>query len=164
MTRADKQKKTSEPALRRRRVPDRAPSPAPGLAVVTLELRSAASLRVRTLAGAVLPARLAPGFEPELADECLRDYRHVLAEIGADGEAVLLGALQTQRTTSRDAHDAVELRGRRVELRAEDEIRLCVGKSVLRMDKSGAVRVTGQKMTLDVAAVVRFLSALVELP
>ena len=39
-----------------------------------------------------------------------------------------------------------------------------VGKSTLRFGKEGTVKFVAQKMTLDVAEVVRVLSALVELP
>ncbi len=162
--RARTSKRAPVSAVRRKRAPAARPALAVGLAVVTIELRTDQSLRVRTRSGSALPARLDPSFEPELALECLRDHRPVLAEIGADGEAVLLGALQQRRGASRDAHDTLELTGKRLELGASDEVRIKVGKSVLRLDKHGVVRMTGQKLTMDVAAVVRVLSALVELP
>jgi hypothetical protein len=86
------------------------------------------------------------------------------APAGEPGEVVILGALQTSRALARDAHDTVRIEGKRVELEAEDGIAIQVGKSTLRLDRHGVVKLVGQKMTMDVAAVVRVLSALVELP
>jgi hypothetical protein len=58
----------------------------------------------------------------------------------------------------------VRVEGRRIEMEARDGVSIRVGKSALRLDPSGNVRVVGQKMTMDVAEVVRILAALCELP
>jgi hypothetical protein len=154
-------------ATRRRAA--KAHAPAPGLALVTIELAEVgrgpeASYHVRTSAGAKLPASLAPGFDHSFARECLRDYRPVLAEVRDDGTAMLVGALQTRSTTTRDDRDAVELTGRRVEIRADEEARIVVGKSALRLSKDGQVRIVGQRATIDMAALLKVMAALVELP
>jgi len=139
------------------------PTLAPGVHPGRIELQSRGAFRVRTLAGEVVSARLHEGFDPEFAEECLRDKRTVFVAQGPDG-ALLLGALQTSRAVSRDAHDTLRVRGKRLHLEADDGIAIQVGKSTLRLDAQGNVKIVGQKMTMDVAAVVRVLSALVELP
>jgi hypothetical protein len=51
-----------------------------------------------------------------------------------------------------------------VEIEADEGLVLQVGKSSLRLDNQGTVKLGGRKMTIDVAEVVRILTALVELP
>ena len=148
---------------------ERASALGPCIHPARIEMRAPATesgvpFRVRTAGGDVLPARLAEGFEEAFAEECMRERRTVMIAAGEPGEAVILGALQTSRALSRDAHDTVRIEGKRVELEADDEVRIQVGKSTLRLDRHGVVKLVGQKMTMDVAAVVRVLSALVELP
>lgn len=140
------------------------PALSPGLHVVSIELQASASFRVRAAGGEVVSAALADGFDRDFAEECLRDHRPVLAQVSADGRVLLVGALQTRRQVERDGQGALHLEGKRVEIRATDEARIHVGKSTLRLDSKGAIRFTGQKMTMDVATVVRVLSSLVELP
>lgn len=156
----------------RRRAPARA-QVTPGLTVVTIELADVAKgtsgekshpYRVRTASGAPLPASLAPGFDEAFARECLRDYRAVLAEVRDDGTASLVGALQTRSHVSRDDQDTAELSGKRVEIRADEEARIVVGKAALKLGKDGQVRLVGNRATIDMAALVKVMSALVELP
>jgi hypothetical protein len=148
--------------------PEAAPVAAlgPGLHAVelaSLDATDRGACQVRLGGGALLPARLSPGIEQEFAEECLRDRRPVLAaEVGA--AVVVLGALQTSRTVERDRRDALRADARRIDLRAEDAISLRVGSSELELRGDGVVRVGGQKLTMDVAGVVRVLASLVELP
>jgi hypothetical protein len=141
-----------------------APALGPGIHPARIEMRADGAFRVRTAGGELLAARLAEGFEEAFAEECMRERRTVMIAEGTEVEAVILGALQTSRAVERDAHDTVRIEGKRVELEAEEGISIQVGKSTLRLDRHGAVKIVGQKMTMDVAAVVRVLSALVELP
>jgi hypothetical protein len=76
----------------------------------------------------------------------------------------IFGALQTSRSVAVDADGRMSLEGAELRLRAENEIRLEVGNAQLRLDKTGAVRVEGERMVIDMSALVRFLSNLVELP
>jgi hypothetical protein len=94
----------------------------------------------------------------------MRERRTVLLTPGADGDVVMLGALQTARGVSRDARDNVKLEGAHVEIEAKEGVVFHVGKSTLKLDRQGAVKIVGQRMTADVAEVVRILSALCELP
>ena len=135
----------------------------PGIHPGRIELQSRGAFRVRTLAGEIVSARLHEGFDAAFAEECLRDKRTVFVTQGPDG-ALLLGALQTSRAVSRDAHDTLRLSGKRLHLEADEGIAIQVGKSTVRLDAQGTVKIVGQKLTMDVAAVVRVLSALVELP
>lgn len=135
-----------------------------GIHAGRIEMCSDGVYRVRTLAGAMVSARLGPEIGEVFAEECMRDRRTMLLTPGESDEALILGALQTASTTSRDALDIVRLRGRRVEIEADEGLVLQVGKSSLRLDNQGTVKLGGRKMTMDVAEVVRILSALVELP
>jgi hypothetical protein len=136
----------------------------PGIHPARIEMRADGAFRVRASTGELLRAELGEHFEDAFAEECMRERRTVLVTAGPAGDAVILGALQTSRAVARDAHDTLKIEGKRVEIEAEDGISIQVGKSTLRLDKHGAVKIVGQKMTMDVAAVVRVLSALVELP
>lgn len=135
-----------------------------GIHSARIELREGASFRVRITGGPVLAARLAEGMDEAFAEECLRERRVVLVSGALDGSARIVGALQTQSTVSRDGQDALHVAGRRIRFDAKDDIEFRVGKTTLRLDAEGTVRLVGQKMTMDVATVVRILSALVELP
>lgn len=134
-----------------------------GLSIGKIELRAETAFRVRLVGGRLVSAKLAPDVDEGFAEECLRDKRTVLV-VMEEGGAVIAGALQTSKAVSRDAHDAVRIEGSRVRIEADEGIDIAVGKSSLRLDKSGAVKIVGQKMTMDVATVLRVLSALVELP
>ena len=135
-----------------------------GIHVGRIEMCSDGVYRVRMLTGAMVSARLGPEIGAAFAEECMRDRRTMLLAPGESEEALILGALQTASTASRDALDVVRLRGRRVEIEADEGLVLQVGKSSLRLDNQGTVKLGGRKMTMDVAEVVRILSALVELP
>jgi hypothetical protein len=135
-----------------------------GIHAGRIEMCSDGVYKVRTLAGAMVSARLGSEIGEVFAEECMRDRRTMLLTPGESEEALILGALQTASTTSRDALDIVRLRGRRVEIEADEGLVLQVGKSSLRLDNQGSVKLGGRKMTMDVAEVVRILSALVELP
>jgi hypothetical protein len=135
-----------------------------GIHVGRIEMCSDGVYRVRMLTGAMVSARLGSEIGEAFAEECMRDRRTMLLAPGESDEALILGALQTASTTSRDALDVVRLRGRRVEIEADEGLVLQVGKSSLRLDNQGTVKLGGRKMTMDVAEVVRILSALVELP
>lgn len=147
----------------------RAPAPSlaslgPGIHPARIDVCAGDRFHLRTLAGQRVEARLADDVEPAFAQECLREHRTVLITPGDDGIAVILGALQTARGISRDDTGTVRSRGKRVEIEADEGLVLRVGQSALVMDKRGALKLVGQKMTVNVAEVVRVLSALCELP
>ncbi|AKT40742.1 hypothetical protein [Chondromyces crocatus] len=128
-----------------------------------IEVRSRDAWRVRLLDGTLVRARPADEVDPALLDDCFRARRTVLVAAGPAG-ALILGALQTASAPAREADGAVRVRGRRVEVQADEGIELRVGASAIRLDERGVIKMVGNRMTLDVAAVVRVLSALVELP
>ena len=76
----------------------------------------------------------------------------------------IMGALHAPRELPGGEEESVELKGKTIRLRATDEVQIQVGKSTLRLDKTGAARLEGRKLVVDVASLVRFLSARVELP
>lgn len=136
----------------------------PGLHAGKIELCTAEACRVRVAGFGVVTARRGPELAEDFVEECLRDQRTVLLAADGDGGALLLGALQTASAPARDAHDTLRLEAKRIELAAEEGVSIAVGKAAIRLDRSGAVKIVGDRMTMDVAAVVRVLSALVELP
>ena len=128
----------------------------PGLHAAQLELGARGSYRARLLSGERLSARLAPGVSPELVAECLRDRRTVLLAPAESG-AWIVGALQTEPSRSPVEAEEVEIAGER-------SVRIRAGKATLVLEADGTVRIGGQTMTANVARLVRFASAKVELP
>jgi hypothetical protein len=138
---------------------------APGLHPARIERReSKAIYRLLDTTGRAFTARIAEDVEEAFVEECMRERRTVLVTPGEGDTALVLGALQTSRSVWRDRQDTVRLEGKRVELEATDGVDVRVGKSTIRLDRRGAVKIVGQRMTIDVAEVVRVLSALCELP
>ena len=149
-------KKTRRPAARTERL-------GPGLHVVRVELRAGDDFRVRTTAGTRVRAVLGDDMDPALAEECLRDGRPVIATDSERGP-VLLGALQTRPAFERDASGQLAVRVKDLRLSAERGLVIEAGPFALRMDRSGAVRLEGNRMIIDMSEIVRVLSARVELP
>jgi len=163
MAKAAASKTRTRSAARQHDVPAAAAALAPGVHPGRIEVRSRDTWRVRLWDGTMVRARPADEIEPALLDECFRARRTVLVAAGPSG-AVILGALQTSCAPARDSDGALRVRGRRVEIQADQGIELRVGASAIRLDEKGVIKMVGNRMTLDVAAVVRVLSALVELP
>lgn len=110
--------------------------------------------------GRLVDAQLGPGCEPGLIDECLATRRTVLMSGG-----VILGALQTAPTEGRrDGDGNVQLAGVDVTVEAERALSLRVGDTELVLRDDGTVRLVGQRLSMDVAALIKLLSARVELP
>lgn len=135
----------------------------PGIHGAVLVGREGSGFTVRTLDGQIWKAACGDQVEDAFVEECLAERRTILVSPSAEG-VTILGAIQSRRTVVRDGHDTVRVEGRRIEIDAKDGISLKVGKSALRLDPHGNVRVVGQKMTMDVAELVRVLAALCELP
>ena len=110
--------------------------------------------------GQLVDAELGPGCEPALIDECLARRRTVLLSGG-----VILGALQTAPSEGRrDVDGNVMLAGTDVTVEAERALSLRVGDTELVLRDDGTVRLVGQRLSMDVAALIKLLSARVELP
>jgi hypothetical protein len=133
----------------------------PGVHVGVIELRSSASYRVRLLAGGHVRASLDEGLAGGFAQECMGQSRRVLLCDGPRGP-VIVGAVD--RSPGASPKDRIALSADRIELSAGRELLLRVGESLLRLDHTGALRLEGRTLVLDVASLVRFLSARVELP
>lgn len=135
----------------------------PGLHAMHVEMATDRAFRVRSLSGERLAATLADGVERELIEECLRGGQLVIVT-ATESACLILGSLQTQRSFHRDADGTLGIEGRRIELRAEEDVRLTAGASAMTLNRTGRVRINGHRMTLDIDTSVRILSALVELP
>ncbi len=138
----------------------------PGLHAATLELQVASpagGFRARLPDGRVVVAHPSPSVTTRLLDDCLRARRVVLLTDGSNGP-LILGALQTDVGARADSQENVALEGRTLDLSAKDRITLTVGETRLTLEKDGAVRWVGERMTLDMGALVQILSANVRLP
>lgn len=148
----------------RKKSPDaRAAALAPGLHAGIIELRSGDSYRVRLLDGAVIAAALDDAVDPALARECLRRGLRVIVTESARGP-LILGSLQTAMPIARDEGGALSIAAKKIRIKAEQSLVIESGEAALRLDPSGAFKLEGDKMVIDVAGLVRFLSARVEFP
>lgn len=136
----------------------------PGLHPVTLQqaLRGE-RFRVATLAGQSLEAQLGDGVALALAEHCLSTGRFMLAAPSPRG-LLLLGALQTELGPQTQPDGTLVIAAKRIELRADEELQARGGTSALKLQAEGKVRMNGHRLTIDMDANVRVLSALVELP
>jgi hypothetical protein len=135
----------------------------PGIHAAKVEGAAGAGFSVRLRSGELCAARLGEGVDPSFVEECARDRRTLLVT-EEEGAIVILGALQTARSIERDAADRARVAAERIDLVAAEGVRIQVGKALLEMDASGAVRIGGDRLTMDMATVVRVLAALAELP
>ncbi len=155
-----------KPASRRRRA-----EAAPGMSCGVIELAPApravvgasGTYSVRLADGGRVTATLAPSVSPAFARECLRDGRMVIVVAGAEG-AVIAGALQTQSHPATDARGTLVLSAEQIRLRAKKSLALEVPMARLELENGGAARIEGDRLVIDAAALVRILSAKVEVP
>jgi hypothetical protein len=136
------------------------PALAPGLHAATIELALKGSFRLRTMTGEQVKARLGPGVDPALADECLKQRRSVLVTAGPKGP-IIVGAIQV---TVSEKGEKVRLEGEEIELCASNKIALRVGKALLVIDAHGSIQMVGETTTMKMAKAVRVRSPNVELP
>jgi hypothetical protein len=135
-----------------------------GIHAATVELKSGAAYRVKLLDGRKARATLAPGVSPKLLDECLRSRRLVMLADGEGGPAIL-GALQTAPVPQvQEEADVFQVNANEIRLKAATSIVLETGSSALVLERSGVARIKGERVVLDVAALLRVLATKVELP
>ncbi|MFO0759561.1 MAG: hypothetical protein U0359_23920 [Byssovorax sp.] len=141
-----------------------APAPlAPGLHAGTIELRAEGTYGVRLLDGSFVSATLDDDVAPDFARECLRRGRRVIVTQGREGP-VVLGALQTERSLTREEDGSLSVTAKKIRLKAEQSIVFETGQAALRLSPEGMLKLEGDKMVIDVGGLVRFLSARVEFP
>jgi hypothetical protein len=135
----------------------------PGMHAGTVELQSDGSYRVALASGGHVRAHLETGLSVRFVEGCMKSGQKVLLLDTPRGPEIM-GALHAPRELPGGEEESVELKGKTIRLRATDEVQIQVGKSTLRLDKTGAARLEGRKLVVDVASLIRFLSARVELP
>jgi hypothetical protein len=135
----------------------------PGLHGGTIELKSGRTYQVRTIDGQRVPAALADTVDPALADDCLRTGRLVVVMDTPKGPAIA-GALQTSLPIAQDRDGVLAVTAKEVRLRADQLALIEVGPVSLSAEASGALRLEGDRLVIDMGALVRVLSARVELP
>lgn len=134
----------------------------PGVHSAFVELAGPRVVRVRTSSGERANAEVADGVERALVDECARRNTRVLVEDGPRG-LVIVGAIQARLVPEVDARGRFEISAKAIALRADD-VEIEAGDALLALKKAGLVQMRGDKATLDFSALVRVLSARVELP
>jgi hypothetical protein len=135
----------------------------PGLHGAVIELKSESAFRIRTTDGRRIAAALADGVDPALADDCLRTGRMVIVSETPRGPEIT-GALMTALPVARGEEGVVTIDAKELRLRAERSLSLEVGPVVLSAEKSGAMRIEGDRLVIDMGALVRIFSSKVELP
>ncbi len=108
-------------------------------------------------------AELAPGLDPELARECLRQGRPMLVRRDAD-ELQLIGALQTERSPVSQHDGVVTLAGREVRVQAERHLELEVGSSRLALQQDGKLALLVERVTMHASSLIKLIASKVELP
>jgi hypothetical protein len=131
-----------------------------GLHLGRVELQSDGAYVVRLTSGVRVTARLDPEIPASFVDECMQAGRSLLLADDSRG-ALIVGALD--RPGDRQ-HGAVAVRGGTVQIQADKNLKLQVGKHCLTLDASGVVRLNSKEFVVDAASLVRFLTAKVELP
>jgi hypothetical protein len=121
------------------------------------------SYRVRLASGRRVAARLGKAVAADFADECLRDGRTVVL-VESPGGVEIAGALQVSKALAKDPQGTLTLEARHVRVRADQSIVLEVPGGALSLEPGGAVRLEGDKLVIDMAALVRVFAARVELP
>jgi len=124
---------------------------------------SARPYRVRLGTGRRFAAALAPGVSPAFAEECMRDGRTVVLMDTPDGAAIA-GALQIASAPVPDERGTLCLEAKHVRLRAEQTLAIEVPGASLLVEPNGVVRMEGDRLVIDMAAIVRIFSARVEIP
>jgi hypothetical protein len=147
----------------RRSPPHTAAELGPGLHLARVERILAGACAVRTLSGERLSAAIDEDVEPSLVAECLRNGRKVIVCVTAEGPTVM-GALQTAPAITRAEDGKLSLEAKELRLRAERSLVIEAGPAALRVDGKGVLRLEGDRMSLDLGPLVRFLSGRVELP
>jgi len=142
----------------------------PGMHPGRIEMVMAASAdggervyRVRLASGRHVTARLDGAVAPDFVEECLRGGRTVVLVDGPDG-ARIAGALQVASAIEKDPRGTLALEAKHVRVRADQSIVLEVPGGSIAFEPGGALRLEGDKLVIDMAALVRIFAARVELP
>ena len=135
----------------------------PGMHAGVVELESDGSYRVAVVSGGHVRAHLEKGLSRRFVETCMRTGQKVLMMDTPRGPEIM-GALHAPRELPGGEEESVEIKGKTIRLRATDAVHIEVGKSTLKLDKDGVARLEGRKLVMDVASLIRFLSARVELP
>ncbi|MDI3291323.1 hypothetical protein [Polyangium sp. 15x6] len=142
----------------------------PGLHPGRIEMAMATSAdgderayRVRLASGRHLTARLDGAVARDFAEECLRGGRTVVLVDGPDGPRIA-GALQVASALEKDERGTLALEAKHLRVRADQSIVLEVPGGSLAFEPGGALRLEGDKLVIDMAALVRIFAARVELP
>jgi hypothetical protein len=98
------------------------------------------SLRVRGSAQ-TFEAELAPGVDPDVIAQAIRNGDHVVVESEADGRAFVVGVLQTRIPRE------ITLKADKVHIEAREELLLRSGRAAMRLRQDGDVELVGSRIS-----------------
>ena len=135
----------------------------PGMHVAWVERRLGKSISLRIADGSRRAAALGRGVDPSVVDAALRAGTALVIVDGARGPEVV-GALVTSLPVAPDGDGRISVDAREIRLRASEAITLEVGDARFAADRAGVVRLEGDRMVIDMGALLRVLATRVELP
>lgn len=141
----------------------RAGAMASSLLAAIVEAERDGGFNVRLTSGERVHAALEGPCSSALVRECMRAGRPVIAVATGDGYAIL-GAIQTESAAASAKDQALAFTAPEIRLDAARSVKIRAGRSAIELTADGKLRIVGERLTLDLAALVRFLSAKVELP
>lgn len=151
-------KEAPESAAPEQAAPAPAPRPTPGMRTALVVRVAGRSARVK-LRGArdEIEAAIAPDVERELVEEAAAQGGAVLVEVDGEGEALVVGVVQTRRPRE------VRVTGDKVIVEAEREVLLRAGRAALRLREDGDVELVGSRISAASRGLFRIVGRILRL-
>ncbi len=107
--------------------------------------------------GETVDAMVSPEVERELVEEAAAHKDAVLVETEGDGEAVIVGLLQTRRPSE------VRVTGSKVVVEAEHEVLLRAGRAAIRLREDGDIEIVGSRISAASRGLFRIVGRILRL-
>ncbi len=137
----------------------RRPAPlSPGMRTARLVALEGRTAKV-TLRGAreEIFVSIAPEVEREILEDAAARKDAVLVEVGEDGQALVVGVLQTHRPTE------VHVTGEKIVIEASREVLLRAGRAALRLREDGDVELVGSRISAASRGLFRIVGRILRL-
>lgn len=120
-------------------------APLPALALARVDrVRDDGALVV--LGGKVVLARIDPSVHRTVVEGAHARGERVLVEVGADGEAVIVGGLRTQPTPGIDAADEYTIAARRISIEAGEQVAISARAATVVLRALGEVETYAERI------------------